>query len=114
MLALATAEPVYVCVCMHLSQPSPSLAMQSAKVQLLFLIFAIACFAVQATPVAADAGDVIAGLLGTCQCTQATVGSSSGAESGYEAAVCYDLEVAVARGLPVGNLRVPCCVSACS
>jgi len=41
--------------------------MPSAKQQLLFLFFAIACALGQATPVAADAGNVIAGLLGACQ-----------------------------------------------
>lgn len=38
-----------------------------AKTQLLTFFFTLLCYLVQATPVAADAGDVIAGLLGTCQ-----------------------------------------------
>jgi len=37
----------------------------SAKSSLLFLFFALLCLFVQADRVAADAGDVIAGLLGT-------------------------------------------------
>jgi hypothetical protein len=48
-----------------------------AKQQLLFLFFALACLFAQATPVAADAGDVIAGLLGTCQSTRADLADTS-------------------------------------
>jgi hypothetical protein len=61
-VCLSCAPPV-----VRSSPPHLVPTMSGAKVELLFLLFAIACFAVQATPVAADAGDVIAGLLGTCQ-----------------------------------------------